>query len=143
MDTVDSATRSAIMRGIGTRDTIPELALRSALWARGMRYRLQRRIGTRRPDLVFVAPRLAVFVDGCFWHGCPTHYSLPQTNAVFWQRKIARNRARDEETTQAVAQAGWRVVRFWECEIEEDLPRVVASIQRTIRELGVQRKPTC
>lgn len=108
------------MQGNRSRDTKPELALRRACHAVGLRYRVCARPEPwlrRTADLVFRRARIAVFVDGCWWHGCPQHYA-PRggPNAAYWQAKIARNQARDAETGDLLAKAGWLVVRFWEHE---------------------------
>ena len=107
------------MRGNRNRDTRPELAVRSAVHALGLRYRVAARpiAGVRRSaDLVFRRRRVAVFVDGCYWHGCPDHFVLPRTNVDYWAAKIERNRERDAETDALLAEAGWTVVRVWEHE---------------------------
>lgn len=117
-----------------TRGTAIEYALRRELHRRGLRYRLHRRpvAGLRREaDLVFPRTRVAVFVDGCFWHACPTHATWPKANAEFWRTKIERNRDRDRETDAQLAEAGWEVVRVWEhddpAEAAIHIERVVAS----------------
>lgn len=116
------------------RDTKPEMAVRRALHALGYRYRVDVRPEpnlNRRADLVFTRPKVAVFVDGCYWHGCPKHYTSPVTNASFWSGKIAGNRERDAETTRLLEAAGWSVVRAWEHEPTEDVvSRVREAIQR-------------
>src|SRR4051794_5345566 len=108
------------MQGNRGRDTSPELRLRSELHWRGLRFRLHRRVGegrsAPRPDLVFPRKRVAVFVDGCFWHGCPAHGVRPRTNADYWAAKIERNRERDERNDDALAASGWAVIRVWEHE---------------------------
>jgi len=100
------------------RDTGAELALRRALYAAGLRYRVHRQPlqGLRRTaDIVFVAAKVAVFVDGCFWHGCPEHGRRQhQVNAWYWPAKIERNRQRDRDTDERLRAAGWRVIRLWE-----------------------------
>ncbi|MFB6771842.1 very short patch repair endonuclease [Streptomyces sp. NPDC056337] len=101
------------------RDTEVELALRRALHAAGLRYRVHRRPlrGVRREaDLLFGPSKVAVFVDGCFWHGCPTHATWPKNNAEFWREKIEGNRRRDRDTDERLASAGWYAVRVWEHE---------------------------
>ncbi|MGI8796786.1 MAG: very short patch repair endonuclease [Acidimicrobiia bacterium] len=102
------------------RDTAPEIALRRELHRRGLRYRLDRPIvpGTRRRvDIVFGPARVAVFVDGCFWHGCPKHgVRQHDINGWYWPNKIAGNRERDADTTKRLRQAGWKVIRVWEHE---------------------------
>lgn len=111
-------------------DTAPEVRLRSELHRRGFRFRKNFRIvlpdATVRPDIVFTQRRVAVFVDGCFWHGCSTHRTIPESNREFWQTKINRTRERDLEQKRALEQADWQVVRVWEHEpIEDAVGRVV------------------
>ena len=120
--------RSAIMRAVRTRDTAPEVRLRKALWAAGLRYRLQYPIGGIRPDIVFVAPRVAVFVDGCFWHGCPVHYQAPRSNVDFWERKLQANQARDHRVYRELRDYRWTVLRFWECEVNKRIRSVCEQI---------------
>lgn len=108
---------SARMRRVRTRGTGPELALRSALHARGLRYRVNRQLCDTlrcRPDVAFAPARVVVFVDGCFWHGCPMHASWPKANAAWWRAKIEKTRARDALTAAALAEQGWLVIRVWE-----------------------------
>lgn len=113
-----SDVRRQMMARIKGRDTGPEWDLRRRVWALGLRYRLQHRIGRTRPDLVFVGAKLAVFVDGCFWHGCPLHSIKPKSNSEFWEKKLSRNVERDGEQTQWLESQGWRVLRIWEHEID-------------------------
>ncbi len=112
-----SAANRKTMQANRSRDTRPELAVRSAVHARGLRYRVAVRPvwGVRRSaDLVFTRARVAVFLDGCFWHGCPEHFQMPATNPDYWGPKIAANAARDAETDALLAAEGWTVVRLWE-----------------------------
>lgn len=105
------------MRRQRTRDTKPEIALRQELHAAGLRYRVDEAPlagSTRRADILFRRQRLAVFVDGCFWHGCPDHFSGTLANSDFWAAKIAANRVRDQDTDRQLIAAGWRVLRLWE-----------------------------
>lgn len=117
------------MSSVRTRDTAPELKLRRALWAEGLRYRTHVRIEGARPDLAFLGPRLVVFVDGCFWHGCPRHFVAPVENALFWHTKVEKNKARDARNNKVLGALGFQVVRIWECEIEKSMEGVVARIQ--------------
>ncbi|WP_373293685.1 very short patch repair endonuclease [Actinomadura livida] len=101
------------------RDTKPELALRRAVHALGLRYRVSHRpvpAVRRTADLVFTRAKVAVFMDGCFWHGCPQHHTKSATNADYWAEKVRRNRERDAETDRLFLDAGWLVLRFWEHE---------------------------
>ncbi|MGE9363288.1 very short patch repair endonuclease [Isoptericola nanjingensis] len=112
------------------RDTAPELALRRLLHSRGLRFRVAYPVpGQRRRtiDVAFTRRRLAVFVDGCFWHGCPDHGTNPRTNDAWWQTKIAANRARDADTDRILVQRGWSVVRVWEHEPPERAADLVSE----------------
>lgn len=106
------------MQAIRSQDTTPELAVRRRLHAAGLRYRVAIRplpSLRRKADIIFTKAKIAVFIDGCFWHGCPEHGNRHwQHNVEYWPDKIARNRARDTETTELLTAAGWRVLRFWE-----------------------------
>lgn len=116
----------ASMKSNRRRDTKPELAIRRLLHARGLRYRVDVPLEfdrRRRADIVFPAAKLIVFIDGCFWHGCQEHYSVPVTNAEFWATKRAKNVQRDEETTDILTGSGWTVKRYW----EHEEPRAVAD----------------
>lgn len=124
------------MQSTRGRDTSAELAVRSAVHARGLRYRVSRRpIPTlpRTADLVFTRARIAVFVDGCYWHGCPDHFRVPSTNAAYWRTKIEGNRARDVSTDRALAEHGWIVIRIWEHDAVADAAnRVVREVRASL-----------
>ena len=129
-----SPAASRAMSRNRAKDTGPELALRRALWAAGLRgYRLHPRGVPGRPDIVFPRARLAVFVHGCFWHACPQHAPRPKSNATFWAEKFARNQARDARKVAELEAAGWRTLTIWEHDLAGDLPRVVARIARALR----------
>ena len=121
----------ASMRSNKGRDTSPELTIRRRLHAAGMRFRVSGRpVPTvrRTADIVFTRAHVAVFVDGCFWHGCPEHYQAPVRNAEFWIEKRRRNRERDAETDAVLRAAGWTVLRFWEHDVKHAPDDVVAGI---------------
>ncbi|GAA5161349.1 very short patch repair endonuclease [Ornithinimicrobium tianjinense] len=121
------------------RDTAPEVALRRALHAQGRRFRVVYPVpGNRRRtiDIAFTRAKVAVFVDGCFWHGCPEHGTQPRANSGWWAAKLAANRARDEDTDRLLREAGWRVIRVWE---HEDVATALARVQETLG--GVPRRP--
>ena len=114
------------------RDTLPEVALRRALHAMGMRFRVGLPVpGTprRTMDVAFTRAKVAIFVDGCFWHGCPTHGVDPKNNAAWWSHKLAENRRRDEETTRHLEALGWTVMRIWE---HEDATAAAATIRERV-----------
>lgn len=115
------------------RDTAPELALRRNLYARGLRYRVAWPIPglpRRTVDIAFTRARLAVFVDGCFWHSCPEHATYPSVNGAWWAAKLVTNQRRDCTTTEHLEGAGWTVVRVWE---HEDPDRAASRIEGLIR----------
>ncbi|WP_104814785.1 very short patch repair endonuclease [Kitasatospora sp. MMS16-BH015] len=130
------ATRKS-MRANRAKDTKPELRLRSLLHRDGLRYRVSvRPVPTlrRTADVVFTKAKVAVFVDGCYWHGCPEHGSLPATNRGFWTEKIKGNKARDAETVRLLEQAGWKVLRIWEHVPPEEGARLVAETVSAARQ---------
>ncbi|MFF2271738.1 very short patch repair endonuclease [Agromyces sp. NPDC058136] len=116
------------------RDTKTELAVRRLLHARGLRYRVDLAplpsLRRRRADIVFTRAKVAVFIDGCFWHGCPEHATNPKQNADYWGPKLAANIARDRNTDTQLRAADWTVLRFWE---HEDAERVAATIEAAVR----------
>ncbi|MDO9226426.1 MAG: very short patch repair endonuclease [Pseudomonadota bacterium] len=124
--------RSRLMARIKSTDTRPELMLRKALWRAGLRFRLKPRL-RGKPDLVFPGARVAVFVDGCFWHGCPQHGHLPKSNLGYWRPKLARNLARDRQVDAELLELGWMPLRIWEHEIALDLPACVARIGEAVQ----------
>ncbi|GII02756.1 hypothetical protein Pta02_47640 [Planobispora takensis] len=127
----------ASMRSNKSRDTKPELALRKAVHALGLRYRVAVRLplpGRRRTaDLAFPRLRIAVFLDGCFWHGCPEHHSVAKTNSAYWSEKLRANRERDADTDRRLKEAGWSVIRVWEHEDPVEAAQRVATAVRTAR----------
>jgi DNA mismatch endonuclease (patch repair protein) len=135
-DTVSAAKRSEIMRAVRSRgNKATELPLMQLL----RRHRITgwRRHAplTGRPDFIFRRRQLAVFVDGCFWHGCPTHCRMPASNQAYWRPKIARNIARDKLVTAALRKRGWRVLRIWEHDLRKQV-RCVRSIQAALSRSG-------
>ncbi|WP_062528859.1 very short patch repair endonuclease [Demequina rhizosphaerae] len=122
------------MRGNKKRDTKPELAVRRLVHTSGLRYRVAATPikGMRRTaDLLFRPTKVAVFIDGCFWHSCPIHATSPKAHSDYWLPKLERNRERDAETTSTLEAAGWLVLRFWE---HEDPAEVADAIITTVRE---------
>jgi DNA mismatch endonuclease (patch repair protein) len=132
-----SPAATAVMRANRWRDTDPEIAVRSILHGRGLRFRKRQtiRLGGRRwtqPDVVFPTQRVAVFIDGCFWHSCPTHGTNPRSNAAYWGPKLARNVARDRDTNVRLSALGWTVLRAWEHESPMEIAdKVQHALART------------
>jgi DNA mismatch endonuclease (patch repair protein) len=118
-DTFDKATRSRIMARVHSTDTTPELRLRRALHARGLRYRLHEARLPGKPDLVLPGRKIVVFVHGCqwHWHGC-ARSRMPASNRAYWEAKIARNQVRDRASIAALVALGWRVLIVWECALK-------------------------
>jgi DNA mismatch endonuclease (patch repair protein) len=119
-----------------SHDTQPELLLRRILHRQGLRYRVHLRPerGIRRQaDIVFTRAKVAVFVDGCFWHRCPEHGTEPKANSVWWKAKLDRNSERDRETDQALVAAGWTVIRVWE---HEDPVEAAARVKAALQSVG-------
>ena len=130
-DPLTAAGRSALMARVRTRDTAPEVAVRRALWALGVRgWRLHPRGVAGKPDLVWHGPRLAVFVDGAFWHGHPDAYH--GQSGPFWDTKIAANRARDARVNDELTGGGWTVVRLWDFEVEREPVRCAEAVARVL-----------
>lgn len=131
------------MRSNRGKNTTLELRVRRALHARGLRYRLQQKVpgsSRRTIDIAFPRQRVAVFIDGCFWHGCPTHHTVAKTNSEFWAAKVARNRERDRETDGMLVDAGWTAARFWEHEPTESIvDEVVRLVRSEARREGDQK----
>ena len=116
-DTVDKQTRSRVMSSIAGSNTKMELAVKQVLGTLGFEHQPKGVFG--KPDFANAEHMVAVFLDGCFWHGCPEHYKAPGDNAVFWAQKVARNRTRDMAVTRLLEDSGWRVIRVWEHEFKE------------------------
>jgi DNA mismatch endonuclease (patch repair protein) len=125
-----------MQRNVG-RETDPEKLLRSVLHRRGLRFRKDLRLEPPlkiTADIVFTKQRVCVFIDGCFWHGCPLHFEVPKTNSDWWREKIEDNRARDIRQTRQLEDCGWTVLRYWEHDLtSENLPEVCNKIEKTVR----------
>ena len=131
-DILSPQERSERMSRVKGRDTKPEIMFRKALWREGLRYRLCYKV-FGRPDIVFPGPKVAVFVDGCFWHGCPEHYRAPKTRTDWWENKISENKKRDLEVTRYLEDNGWKVLRFWTHDLKGEGRSV--CVQKTVETL--------
>lgn len=132
-DASEPLTRSEIMKRVKQKNSGAEVSLRSALHAEGLRFRLHRRIERIAVDIVFPGAKVAVLVDGCFWHGCPAHATYPKTNTSYWLPKLEENKERDCRQTTCLEQAGWTVIRVWEHDCRPVNRTVVARIARACR----------
>lgn len=121
-----------------SKDTGAELAVRRLLHAAGLRYRVEYPVpgmARRRIDVAFTRAKVAILIDGCFWHGCPEHATRPKANAEWWRKKLDRNMARDRETTEHLIAQGWTVLRFWEHETPDTVAaRVMATVEQRLTE---------
>lgn len=131
-DPVSRRQRSEIMSRVRSTNTKPELKVRSALHRRGLRYRLNYPL-PGKPDLVFVKAQVVVFIDSCFWHGCPHHLRKPKSNRDYWDAKIARNVERDAEVNAEYVHSDWLQLRYWEHDLNDDFDRCVSEIEHTVR----------
>lgn len=127
-------TISRVMSANKSKDTKPELLLRKALWDEYIRgYRLHWKQAPGRPDIAFPGKKLAVFVNGCYWHRCPhCHPHEPKTNSDFWKKKFEANIARDNSKVEALHAQGWQVITLWECEIKKNINACVELIRQAI-----------
>jgi len=136
-DHLSPAGRSRVMARIRSRNTTPELALRRALFAQGVRgWRCHAKRLPGKPDLAFTRWRIAVFVDGCFWHGHPDYFTFGKSG-TYWDTKIARTQARDRAANEALAAADWIVIRLWDFDVEAD---VGACAERVVQALAARRR---
>ncbi len=134
MDTVSPEVRSRTMRAVKGKNTSLELKFRQALWDAGARgWRLHKKSLPGNPDIVFIMSRVVVFLDSCFWHGCPRHLRMPKSNQDYWKTKISRNVERDAVTNLAYRELGWTLIRFWEHDLKENLEGCVKKVRTAAR----------
>ena len=133
---------SRVMSANKSKNTLPELTLRKALWLNGIRgYRLHWKKVVGNPDIAFPSKKIAVFVNGCFWHRCPNcQPSYPKTNEIFWGNKFANNIERDKQIKEQLENSGWKVIVIWECEIKKDILKSVIQIKDSITQKEFQRR---
>jgi DNA mismatch endonuclease, patch repair protein len=128
-DCYSKQTRSAVMSRIKSKNTLPELKLRRALWSKGYRFRLNSNI-VGKPDLAFPKQKIVVFIDGCFWHKCPICYKQPKSNKKYWLSKIEKNVARDKKVNRILENQGWIILRFWEHNIKNSMSQIIRTIEQ-------------
>lgn len=128
-DFLTPETRSRVMSRIRSKDTKPEIALRKALWVAGLRgWRCNRKTLPGKPDISFGPAKVAVFVDGRFWHGHPDYFTFGKSGE-YWDKKIARTQERDREANERLSELGWTVLRFWDFEVEKELEHCVSAVE--------------
>lgn len=130
MDKISAEARSRVMSKIRSKDSAPEVTLRKALWSAGIRYR--KYYGAEKIDIAIPREKIAVFVDGCFWHSCPLHGHAPKSNTGYWGEKLAKNQNRAASKDIRLKEGGWEVVHFWEHEIYESPANCALKINEII-----------
>lgn len=134
MDRVTKEVRSRVMSAIRSTNTKPEIMLRKALWAKGHRFRAH--YSKEKVDIALPRKKVAILVDGCFWHQCPKHSHIPKSNRKFWIAKLRKNTKRDIAQNKRLKADGWKVVRVWEHDIKNNLNRCCSKIQQIITKRG-------
>ena len=129
VDKISREKRSRNMAAIHSKNTKPEVKLRRELWARGFRYKIH--YGKQKIDIAFPSKKVALFVDGCFWHGCPIHAHEPKSNQSYWLPKLKKNVQRDIATNELLKAEGWTVIRLWEHELD-DMDSVIKTISESL-----------
>jgi DNA mismatch endonuclease (patch repair protein) len=117
-----------------SKNTKPELLLRKALWAEGIKgYRIHSKLLPGKPDIAFISKKVALFINGCFWHRCPyCNYQLPKNNTAFWQNKFEKNVERDNKKITALKEIGWTTITIWECELQKNHKEQILKVQRAL-----------
>ena len=121
------------MSRVKSKDSSIEIILRKELWKNGLRYRKNSSKYFGKPDVIFKRYRTVIFIDSCFWHGCPTHLRMPSSHRKYWKPKIARNKKRDKEINLYYKKSEWKIIRVWEHDILENLPKCVDLIENALR----------
>ncbi|WAC05334.1 MAG: very short patch repair endonuclease [Methanoregula sp.] len=133
-DCYSKEIRSRVMSNIHSKNTLPELQLRKLLWSKGFRgYRIHNKNLPGKPDIIFSSKKVAIFIDGCFWHGCPDCYVKPKSNKKYWLPKIQQNIERDLKNKKSLESMGWFVIRIWEHELKIDAQSVFKKISEYLQ----------
>ena len=130
MDKISAEARSRIMSKIRSKDSVPEITLRKALWSAGIRFR--KYYGAEKIDIAKPGEKIAVFVDGCFWHSCPLHGHVPKSNTGYWGKKLEKNKEQAASKDIRLKEGGWEIVHFWEHEIYESPANCALKIEEII-----------
>ena len=133
-DVLSKEQRRKNMQAIRAKETAFEIMVRKELWKKGIRYRKNVRDLMGVPDIAIKKHKLVIFLDSCYWHGCPEHGVMPKSNREFWEKKIKRNIERDTEVTSYYRSRNWTILRFWEHEVKQDLDGIIDRIIKAIRD---------
>ncbi|PUA34707.1 very short patch repair endonuclease [Paenibacillus elgii] len=128
VDNVSKDKRSQTMKAVKSHSTSIENKVMKAIWKRGIRYRKNVKDLKGKPDIAIKKYRCVIFIDSCFWHGCPEHCRIPQTNVEYWLKKISRNKERDRQVNEYYEREEWNILRVWEHEISKDLEKTILKI---------------
>lgn len=134
-DKVSPKKRSQIMSKIKSKNTKLENKIISDLWKRGFRFRRNVASLTGKPDIAIKKYKIVIFIDSCFWHGCPQHCRMPSSNRTYWEKKIKRNKERDREVTNFYKEKGWHILRIWEHELKNDYENILNKIEKFINDI--------
>lgn len=130
VDNLTKEMRSKVMASIKGRNTRPEIVVRKLLWAKGIRYRIHDKKVTGTPDISNKSKKIAIFIDGCFWHGCNNCYKEPRTNVAYWHTKIINNKKRRKEIIKKLSKDNWKILEFWEHRVVNEPEAVTKEISR-------------
>ena len=134
-DKFSKETRSKIMSKIRNKNTRPEIKIRKLLYCSGHKgYRLNYKKASGKPDICYVGKKIAIFIDGCFWHGCPKCYKRPKSNKKYWSEKIKINKKRDKKVNLALKKENWTVLRFWECQVNKKTENIFNKIDEVLKD---------
>jgi DNA mismatch endonuclease (patch repair protein) len=138
-DNVNPQVRSQTMKAVKSKNSKMEVKFRSTLWRLGFRF--YKNVGTMpgKPDIVFPRKKIIIFLDSCFWHGCPLHLRLPSSNVEYWQAKINRNQSRDEKINNIYSEMNWRIFRIWEHELKENFDDLLQKIAKELEKKHNER----
>lgn len=134
VDSVSKEKRSEIMRHIKSENTIFEDAFRKTIWNKGLRYRKNVKSMMGKPDIFFPKNKIVIFLDSCFWHGCPYHCRMPKSNVEYWGKKIARNKERDKKVKKYYKDKGFTIIRFWEHKINKEFDKSVDFVESLVND---------
>ena len=135
VDKFSKETRSRIMSKIRATNTKPEIKIRKILYKSGHKgYRLNYKKAPGKPDICYVGKKVAIFIDGCFWHGCPKCYKKPASNKKYWDEKIKTNKKRDRKVNSALKKGNWTILRFWECEVNKETENIFTKLEKVLKD---------
>lgn len=132
VDKVTAEVRSETMRRVKSKNTSLELKVRSALYKRGLRYRLNYPL-PGKPDIIFPKQKIVIFIDSCFWHGCPEHLRKPASNIIYWSEKIKKNIARDKMVNKKYKEMDWKIIRLWEHDLKKDFEKTISNLVHAVK----------